>query len=283
MSAPQRPHGGLLSAPRSLCRRLLAEIAMRRAGATPLLVYQMGKVGSTSVCEALTAAGLRPLQVHVLGATSAESRRRFTDRGLPLPYHKVLEQRVGAFLQDSDARVRIVTLVRDPIARAVSGSYQTAWRHDTDTADAESMRDSITRKLSKTNALSYCYNWFDEEVKAVFGIDVMAAPFDPEVGHQQLSGPRADLLLLKLEKLDRLWPVIGAFVGRDLAAVHSNVRSRAQDGESYRQVQSRIALPDARLRALYDHPWMHHFYSPQEIDAFVAKWSGRATADSDGS
>ena len=206
-----------------------------------------------------------------------------TDRGLPLPYHKVLEQRVGAFLQDSDARVRIVTLVRDPIARAVSGSYQTAWRHDTDTADAESMRDSITRKLSKTNALSYCYNWFDEEVKAVFGIDVMAAPFDPEVGHQQLSGPRADLLLLKLEKLDRLWPVIGAFVGRDLAAVHSNVRSRAQDGESYRQVQSRIALPDARLRALYDHPWMHHFYSPQEIDAFVAKWSGRATADSDGS
>lgn len=266
---------GVLSLPRTLYHRLRAAIELWRAGPVPILVYQMGKVGSTSVCDALSAAGLKPLQVHVLGKNAASSRQRFVDEGQPLPYRKHLERRIAAYLEQGSARVKIITLVRDPIARAVSGSYQTAWRHSHDATDATAMRAMVTKRLSRPNALAYCYRWFEEEIADVLDIDVMASPFDPELGYQEISGPRADLLILKLERLDQLWPVIGSFVGREVTSVHSNVRAQSASGRSYRQVQQAIALPRGTVLAHYDHPWMRHFYSDSEIAAFVEKWGER--------
>ena len=97
----------LIKAPlRQLHHSLRAAYDLLRAQPRPLLVYQMGKVGSSSVCDALLAAGLRPLQVHVLGKKSAESRRRFAEQGLPLPYHKYVERLLRAYLSHSDFLAR---------------------------------------------------------------------------------------------------------------------------------------------------------------------------------
>ena len=265
----------LIKAPlRQLHHSLRAAYDLLRAQPRPLLVYQMGKVGSSSVCDALLAAGLRPLQVHVLGKKSAESRRRFAEQGLPLPYHKYVEQLLQVYLRLTKQRVKIITLVRDPIARVVSNSYQAGERYDRDTGDATAMVESLTKKLLQANALGYCYNWFDEEIREVFGMDIVVQAFDRERGHIQLSGQRAEVLVLKLERLDELWPVIGSFVGRDVAAKRSNIRSQSRDGETYQGVRAALSLPRDHVERLYDHPWMRHFYADQEVAAFIEQWSG---------
>ena len=92
--------------------------------------------------------------------------------------------------------------------------------------------------------------------------------------HLQFSGKRAEVLVLKLERLDELWPVIGSFVGRDVAAKRSNIRSQSRDGETYQGVQAALSLPRDHVERLYDHPWMRHFYADQEVAAFIEQWSG---------
>jgi hypothetical protein len=45
-------------------------------------------------------------------------------------------------------------------------------------------------------------NWFDNEPKTVFGIDVFSSSFLLDKGHKIYNGNNSDMLLIKLEKLD---------------------------------------------------------------------------------
>lgn len=240
----------------------------------PLLVYQMGKVGSATVVAALEAAGLEPLHLHFLGRQAAAARRSYRDRGLPLPYHFHLERALGMRLRWTRERVRIVTLVRDPIARQISSAYQTRERDDYPTADAPGMRKRLEDELSAPDALDYCYRWFDDEIAEVFGVDVLAQPFDRHAGFSICRGERAEVLVLKLERLDALWPVLESFVGCEVAPARANVRSRQSGGETYVPVRDALRLPRARLAELYDHRWVRHFYREDEVAGFVERWSG---------
>lgn len=56
--------------PYQLRHPALGLVRFLEAQPRPILVFQMGKVGSKSVCAALRAEGLKPLHVHYLGETS---------------------------------------------------------------------------------------------------------------------------------------------------------------------------------------------------------------------
>ncbi|MGH0028376.1 MAG: hypothetical protein ACQGVC_01180, partial [Myxococcota bacterium] len=99
----------------------------------PVLVYQMGKVGSSSVLRTLEQAPepARPvIAVHYLVPRELEAARAYyrrgTGRSSPDRYTWMLGDAVGARLMQLGDRVRlpVVSLVRDPIAREVSSLFQ---------------------------------------------------------------------------------------------------------------------------------------------------------------
>jgi len=90
-------------------------------------MYQMGKVGSTTVTEALRASidPRRVLQVHFLSDRLSSMVRTHRRAGVrPLPYHLYLGRATREILRRrSQWPCLVVSMVRDPIARMVSDLF----------------------------------------------------------------------------------------------------------------------------------------------------------------
>lgn len=173
-----------------------------------VLVYQMSKVGSTSVYQALRNSLEIPIyHTHFLSATGIRNAERFfREAGAAVPSNI----RYSAILRNHlpDMRPIIITLVRDPIAREVSGFFQLGDRiFDVleDQEPIETIIDKVSLRIEKLQdeEHSQVHTWFDNEIKTVFGIDVYSQPFDFEKGYAVFSNERTKVLLFRLEDLDR--------------------------------------------------------------------------------
>ncbi len=124
--------------------------------------------------------------------------------------------------------------------------------------------------------MDYQLIWFDTEMKAILGIDVFEHPFDKEGGYSIIKQDNIELLLLKVERLSKLEPVIGEFVG----APHFRLL-RANEADDtplkylYKNVKDNIKIPEETLTELYkkSNTFMDHFYTEEEKDGFYKKWS----------
>lgn len=253
-----------------------------RAQPRPILIYQMGKVGSTSVYRSLRTAGLYPLHVHFL---TEESRRRnfefYLGHGAAPPIHLYVSRMLCPYLRYTSHRLKVISLVRDPVARYVSGEHHIAdyltqsGMNDSDVVpgDTERTRQNIREQLASPYAMDYAFGWFDRQVKSVLDVDVMAEPFNKKQGFGLYSGPRADVLVLKLERLSDLLPtVVSDFIGHKLQATRANVRRRSKRGKEYALVKNELTLPATTLERIYSHEWVQHFYTQSEITSFRSRW-----------
>ena len=239
----------------------------------PILVYQMSKVGSTSVCAALRDAGLRPLHVHFLGPMWEECRKAYGESGAPPPIHLSVERLLRPYLRFTSHRLKVVTLTRDPIGRYVSSAFQTARRDGYDTEDVGGTVERLRGEILQGRGIDYCADWFDRELRAVFGVDVLAYDFDRQGGHSVVEGSRVDVLTLKLETLHDNWHTLSEFVRRPVESARTKQRLALKGADSYRKVRDQLSLPREAVEDYYDHPWMRHFYTEGEIVAFCDRWS----------
>lgn len=257
--------------PLPLYTRLLASWQVARVLPDPILVYQMGKVGSSTVHDSLLAAGLQSIHVHFIDEAHWKSAAAmYTHKGRCLPPHFHVGQLLRWWIRWTRRPVRVVTLVRDPIARNVSSAFEVGPLQNVPTSDVEAAVEKITKRLHADDALSYAYGWFDREIKPVLGVDVLSHSFNRAKGFARITHSHADILVLAMERLDQLVPtVLSDFAGRPLHVEHSRVRTDTV----YTCVKRRLRLPERQVRALYDNPWMRHFYTTGDIVGFVEHWS----------
>jgi hypothetical protein len=118
------------------------------------------------------------------------------------------------------------------------------------------------------------FNWFDNEIKAVLGIDVYKHPFNREKGYSIIKQDNIEVLVLKLEKLNTLESVIGEFVGvSDFKLVNINEANSKPVKYLYKNVRESIKLPRKIFDFYYkDNPRMNHFYTKEEQAEFLKKW-----------
>jgi len=274
---------------RALKRRLQAGWEAGRAfaagAASPLFVYQMGKVGSSTVYHAVRAAlpGVPVYHVHFLSAQLAEHRATHERSGMrPVPYHIYLGEALrGQLLRHAGRAVRIISLVRDPIAFELSNLFQNprlvagGANPAGVPADRDGLRRTLERRLAAGGGHGYVDGWFDREMKTVFGIDVYAEPFDSAAGWQHYRHGRAELLLIRLEDLDRQGPAaIADFLelSGPLALATANDRSRQANGGTYAELGRAPGLDPAVVEGVYAGRYARHFYAPAERQAFAARW-----------
>ncbi len=108
----------------SLYRWARTTYGIARRHPVRILIYQMGKVGSTSVQRSLYDAGVGPLHVHYIHADLSHMER-FTETEKDFPLHFYIGRVLRYYLAITSHRLKIITLVRDPIARFVSAQFQT--------------------------------------------------------------------------------------------------------------------------------------------------------------
>lgn len=266
-----------------------------------LLVHTMGKVGSTSVAASLKARGIKRTmtmyQPHFLsdeGIAFAEQLaigraggwEKLSRKGRAGYLRNRLLNKELKRLRANGGRVKAITIVRDPLATNLSGLFHNyRWwpaelkaQCNPPTADCLAaveryFLDHYTHDVPDT--------WLDMEVKAVYGIDVFAEPFDPARGYAIYRNEFADVLLLKLEMMNQCAAeALGDFLGlENFVLQESNVADDKEYADIYAAFRREITLPAAYLDRMYASRLAQRFYSPDEIAAFRRKWSAVRIAE----
>lgn len=288
-----------------------------------ILIYQMAKVASMTWTEAARAAAPsgapEPIHVHylaspsldtlaaIVGAPEAKTGGGFVN---PLvPRHLVrkgrdLAPRVAAARSDG-ADVRVITGIRDPVARSLSlvsffGDFcgrrgggisardgasvdqvvryvRTLWDCVLSGAAPEGVFDRLVWQLTGNYR-----SWFDDELKAVLGVDLMATDY-PHGDVLLVGSPGARTLLYRVEDMHPAAPVHARLMAcaRDLLAapafdlVTVNTAETRRSYPLHAEAARRLTLPDGILDRIYEAPPLRHCYSAAELDAFRQRWRQR--------
>jgi hypothetical protein len=272
---------------------------LKQHAGLPLIIFQMGKVGSKSVKRTLEALELDMPIYHSHLLTQArideteEQRRKFflTDREsyLKRPW-------LNQFLRNQIIKGRgkhkwkIITMTRDPIARNLSTFFENLKvRAVNNTGSFEIQSDyySILPFVLSLDDVDTLFNlffdklrhdtplvFFDRELKGVFRIDVYAEKFPKSIGYHIYQNNLADVLLIRLEDLNSCAPqAFKEFLGiEDFTMKRENIGANKIYAELYEKFKETIPLPKSYLDKFYKSKFMQHFYTEQEINRFQKRW-----------
>lgn len=270
--------------------------AMSAYGGQPIINYQMGKVGSSTVTASLEAMNLDQAIYHVhflnpkrVRQIERQRRKYFRTEKYALLKRPWLYEFLFEQIQKKDGHWKLITLVREPVARNVSTFFEnldvtrkpdsTAYviksdYYDIDIeADPENLDELIGLffdRLVHERPLRY----FDDEIKTVFGIDVFATRFPIEKGYCVYRGENADLLLIRLENLDQCAStVFKRFLGLDdFKLIRANVASDKIYAALYKAFKHSVRFPEAYVREMYESAYARQFYNEEEIRGFRHGW-----------
>lgn len=220
-----------------------------------LHVFQMGKVGSHSIAQALEAcgAGRRAIQLHWL------SDFHLGTPGLRLPYRELLLRKRGRPLQ-------VISGTREIVSWALASLFQYFG------ADLESPGQALA--LVEERFLETCeagLAWFDH--RYFCGLDVYAHAFPHEAGALRIGHAPLDLLVYRQEDLGRLSDAFAAFLGIPGFRIgQANVGDGKAYSSLYRDFLGSARFPGNLVARLYEHPFMAHFYSDSEREQAYARW-----------
>lgn len=298
--------------PVGVLRRVARDVALRRYRSAeifgrfrawrqsvrrqPVLIYQMGKVASTTIEASLQRAEVQPFfKVHSLREPKlAAERQAYASRWQPDAggWHIWESIRAQHLVDRRNGQWTVISLVRDPVARNLSAFFQVAeFRHGIPLAyldrhvDAPWVVDVLVDEFLGTYAGHHePATWFQEELEAVFGIDVYATPFDKGRGFSSYVTDRANVVVIRMEDLRDVFADAMRVVlpGREIPIVSANRGETKSYAELYRRVREEAVLPSAYLDELYRSRYARHFYTDAEIARFRGAWTARSTSSDGG-
>jgi hypothetical protein len=248
----------------------------------------MGKVGSSSVYAALKGAKIPNsiLHVHQLshkGFKRKEAWLKASDiKEIPgdLKYSKKLRQMIDTYRDKLDWK--IITMTREPIGLIVSGIFENMKMYYKQLLDSrkkpakEKVLQFLAERFTQLDiSKNYYCNWFDEELKEVFDIDVYSEPYDFDNGFSILSRDNVSVLIMRLEDMKRSFnQAIYRFLGPGKINLRRvNEGNKKYYSKQYKEILKLLKLPLRVCEKIYSSKYAQHFYTPDEISGFIKKWS----------
>ncbi len=272
----------------------------------PILVYQMGKVGSSSIRNSLfrcrdprtrlvlmshefyPVRNRDPRRIHV-EPEFAEDMQREMQHDRQVFDRLTLRQKLGLRLRERcysemiyrsyvkpGRPLRVITLVREPIANNVSMFFQLFDQYlGSSPANCNLPMQQIIQVFLNRYLHTRPLTWLDAELKTTLGVDVFQYPFPQQRGYCLIRAKQVSLLVLKCELDDRAKSAaIAEFLGLDeFEIVRSNVTSRKPYAEQYAEFKRCLRVPHALLDRMYESKYSRFFYSDEERARYRAQWS----------
>ena len=250
----------------------------------PMIVYSSMKTATTAVASPLSASGaFTVLKVHNIRPEhqyGGAGSRLVSDRGVVL--HRAIEQRhAREYLSRHGGPVRVISLVRDPIAYNISNftyfgrAYwlRTCWR-----SAPWMSADELWSRFRRTLPLHAQDAWWRHEYSPTMGWDPLEEPFDAERGWSIRSVGRFEAMIMRADLPDsektgalRSW-----LPGVAIAEV---VRENENDTQAPPVLAERLrervrSCPEYVDRALA-LPMTQRFWTPRQREAMRERWLGR--------
>ena len=249
-------------------------------GRTPVIVFTMAKSASTSVeVSLMQLPELAVYKAHRMPPARIRAyyreRRRLGER----EPHQYVDD-LGVALYETVVRpgvpAKVVVLVREPIGRNFSAYFHildVLWRR----ADAYSAltAEQIAAGFLDKGRHRVPLDWFDEEFRPVFGVDVFADPFPQERGFARFRAGPHDVLVLRADLDDEQKArCLADWLGRErFEIVRMNEADQKHYAERYAGAKRQLRLPDAYLNEMLDSRYARHFFTPGELARLRESWS----------
>lgn len=243
---------------------------------TPIVVYQMGKVGSTSVKESLVSCGVGSIyQVHRLNPENIERVRQDHLKRNSQPPDESVGMHLYNHVVKKRKKCKFITLVREPIGRNISAFFENfKFFAGMSFTDQVFSMNQLTNIFLNNYPHSVPLTWFDEEMKRSLAIDIYEYNFPKEDGYLSINKHPFELLIIKCEMPDLIKErVISDFVGIDNFSLNrANIAQEKNYSEVYQRFKSGINLPASYIEMMCDSKYMNHFYEYSEIESIRSKW-----------
>ncbi len=245
---------------------------------TIVITHTYGKVGSTAIHKAISQLpGYASFQTHFISEEGVADALQLHQEDHD-PIHMLQGEALRQGMESHpDRPIRVITLVRDPVARAVSDLFENPALLNADGDVRQLPPDAVVAIAAGQvlGSLAYTEQWFDRELGGLLGFDFFGRGFDRKSGFEIIRGGRFELLAGKLERLsDNGAGYLGRFLGlgRDFPVPNTRARSATGEAALYDQVKRSLKLPAAVLDEVYSSRVCRHFYTPEELAGFRKRW-----------
>lgn len=232
----------------------------------PLLCFQMGKVGSSSIKDTI------------------ESDYRV--------YHLHTKDEMGYLLPNVERRAKskidIVTATRDPIGREISVYFQNllapgfvggvASQQEALEIGVQGLIERFHMRW-KSDAIDTAA-WFDRHFEESTGVDIYSFPFDKEKGWQIVETEKYRILVLRFEDIrSNYLEALNTFVAprfgdseRYTCIRPSNISDAKWYAALMKDFKREVSFDSNTLESAYQTKYMEHFYKPREIAKMRSKF-----------
>ncbi|MGB9498884.1 MAG: putative capsular polysaccharide synthesis family protein [Dissulfuribacterales bacterium] len=243
---------------------------------TPVIVYQMGKVGSSSISKSLAQQQSNPVfHIHRMNLQNINDVYREHKTADMIPPDESLGILLNKHIIKKNRPAKIITLVREPIERNMSAFFQNyerfvGQRYNKSIKDVDGLIQRFFDAYNHTVPLT----WFDIEMKTVLDIDVFQHPFPYDKGYAILERLPYELLILKLETEEAVKAeAVGKFLNiANFKLSRHNIGEHKVYSKTYKEFKRHINVPKGYVDKMCKSKYMRHFYSSEEIEAIRRKW-----------
>jgi len=256
-----------------------------------VLIYQMGKVGSRTIAKSTEKLGYTVWAPHTMSGDLNEKLFKQYKNPKCLDFNgrfklfiKRIKQKIIIRILKTRKNLKIITIVREPISRNISMYFQNihiplmeiAKKNDVRLPNNSNLTRLIKEFRSKFNHF-HGINWFDNEFKNYFDIDVYKYDFDKKLGYGVIKKQNIEVLILKLEKLSKIGEeAIRDFLGVDKFIINNtNISDEKWYAVVYNDFKQQIVFNKDFLKDIYTSKYMKHFYTKDEISKYYARYSHR--------
>jgi Putative capsular polysaccharide synthesis protein len=287
---------------------IAANLLVHWYSSTPILIYQMGRGGSSALRKSLMRCQtprtnlvfhfhdffpirkmnparlpIDPSYVPMMQEEIAHARRVYAAFPLKQKANWFFREYfyAGMIYQNiirPHRPAKVITLVREPIGTNISMFFQvleryTGAKYQADRFSTQELIDIFLTKYRFTRPLT----WFDVELKPALGIDIYTYPFPQETGYLKIKSGNLELLTLQAEIPDTVKEqVIGNFLGiENLQLIRSNVSDEKKYARQYKEFKQQLRLPESFVQEMYASKFAKQFYSPAQLDALTSYWLNR--------
>lgn len=179
-----------------------------------------------------------------------------------------------------NGRVDVITLVRDPIARNISNFFESPlWglnNPNTNKDISDQGVDMLINQFFDEYDHDLPITWFDNEFNKCLKVDMYE--YDCTSPYTVINkNNKFNLLVLRAENLTTsLEPALREFWNDNKAnidIVTDNVTKTKHNGSLYQRFLDKISVPQDYIDRMYKTRFMTNFYTTDEIQGFIDRWT----------
>ncbi|MEY8201001.1 MAG: putative capsular polysaccharide synthesis family protein [Colwellia sp.] len=229
-----------------------------------ILIYQMGKVGSTSLENSLPNS----IHVHTLFGNfflPADAKSGRDGEGVLGWIQRYGEDLIKRLAIKRRKEIKIITLVRNPMARDMSmffqdlpewlSYYKKKFKYDTRSED----KDVLVKAFEGVYDSGYALAWFDKEIYRLTGIDVFKYPLHLS-GYCNAEKGKYQVLVIRSESMGSCADEIRAFTGFDISVTNTNRGESKWYGGIYKNFKSDFKPSKRYIKKVQGSKLYKHFY-----------------------